>query len=831
MFVFTSCTNNYIPKARVLASTLKQWHPDWTFCLLLGETPPADFVLDEEPFDRVVQFHELPIPKYHSWLFRHRVVEICTAAKGPALHYFLETEQHDKVLYLDPDIMVCNDLSPLERLLDTHDILLTPHLLAPQPTDESVQDNEICTLQHGVFNLGFVGAARRDQGLAFAAWWRDRLLDYCYDDIPRGLFTDQRWCDLAPAFFSNLHIIRDPGYNAASWNLTDRTITLHDDVFMTNDVPLRFYHFTGFDSGAGEYMTAKYAKSMPAVGALWSLYKQRLMGFNHAVLGKQRWVFMTFEDGTPITDAMRLVYRAEPSLQTRFPNPFVAGYYEWYQQEMLPQQTGTQEAAPSIMPAPHKTSLAATLQWHMAKHGGFPKAIPHLLKKVCHKIRQYGFRTVTRAVWHGVSLNSAQSLQSSSGKQHNDSEDVPPHLAEQLTQPTTRSLLEQLLAPSHHPVCIFEHDWGGGADAYAQQRIARYLKENRAVVRIRYSIPQQRLEMTVCHNELAQQYLLQDIQELADPRFPRLEELVVNELAGWYFNACSHNPYMLDAVQRTVHDIVHLKKMHQARLEFIVHDFFAVCPSITLVNGKTNVFCGITSIEQCQDGSQCLGQGCIRSDFSMPQWRKTWATLLDHAETILFFSESTHTLVKAVYSLRQEQVHIQPHDVTLFNTSLVLPSESPMRIAVVGHIHPHKGSTIVVDLGNLLKEKAPEASIVIFGDIHTDIPTLPDNITVLGSYQHSELPALLEREKVTVGLMPSVCPETFSFVTHELASLGLPMVCFNLGAPADFIAQLEDGRVAPEMTAESAFAALQELDARRQHRTVSSQHACSLGEH
>ena len=72
MLVFTSCTNNYIPKARVLASTLKTQHPNWTFCLLLGETQPNNFDLENEPFDRLLNFEELSIPNYYSWLFRLR---------------------------------------------------------------------------------------------------------------------------------------------------------------------------------------------------------------------------------------------------------------------------------------------------------------------------------------------------------------------------------------------------------------------------------------------------------------------------------------------------------------------------------------------------------------------------------------------------------------------------------------------------------------------------------------------------------------------------------------------------------------------------------------
>ena len=42
------------------------------------------------------------------------------------------------------------------------------------------------------------------EGRRFAAWWRDRLHRFCWDDVPGGLFVDQRWCDLVPALFPYL---------------------------------------------------------------------------------------------------------------------------------------------------------------------------------------------------------------------------------------------------------------------------------------------------------------------------------------------------------------------------------------------------------------------------------------------------------------------------------------------------------------------------------------------------------------------------------------------------------------------------------------------------
>ena len=40
----------------------------------------------------------------------------------------------------------------------------------------------------------------------------------------RMMFTDQRWIDFVPSFFDH-HILKDPGYNVAYWNLHGREVT------------------------------------------------------------------------------------------------------------------------------------------------------------------------------------------------------------------------------------------------------------------------------------------------------------------------------------------------------------------------------------------------------------------------------------------------------------------------------------------------------------------------------------------------------------------------------------------------------------------------------
>ena len=335
MLVFTSITKSYLPKARTLAISIKRFHPDWHFVLLFSDSLPHGFNIIDEPFDEILLAQDLNIPNFKSWIFCHSIVELCTATKAIAAAFLAKRKKVTKIMYLDPDIKVFNSLAWVQEKLDNYDIALTPHLLDPETDLLAIQNNEISVLKHGVFNLGFFAAKTSGQGLQFINWWSQRLEKFCRDDIPNGLFTDQRWCDLAPAFFDNLLIIRDRGFNVATWNITHRALskTTNDDI-LAGDSTLRFYHFTGFDSGAGYDALMNYAPNQIVAHEIWNEYKNDLI--KHGELEKSfHWAYDSFDNGVIIPKEARRLYRDSADLQKQFPDPFDTkvnnnGFYGWW---------------------------------------------------------------------------------------------------------------------------------------------------------------------------------------------------------------------------------------------------------------------------------------------------------------------------------------------------------------------------------------------------------------------------------------------------------------------------------------------------------------------
>lgn len=330
--VFTSAAFNYIPKVRILFNSLRKFHPEWKLHLALADELRETVDLSQEPFDEVMTLVDLNIPHWYSWAYCHTIVELATAIKPFMLAHLLKQPGCKKVIYLDPDTVAFSRLDDIIEALDSANIVLTPHQTKPEQTLAAVIDNEICSLKHGVYNLGFIAVSATEIGHDFADWWSKRVYNFCRDDIPNGLFTDQRWIDLVPAFFSGVAIMRSSRHNVATWNLTTRELSLSESgQYLVDDQPLGFYHFTGFDSGAHRIMAAKNAGNNLAVHKLVNWYANQIAILAKDPLAQEPWAYGTYTDGTTISKAQRLVYRERTDLQAAFSDPFDStSYLVWW---------------------------------------------------------------------------------------------------------------------------------------------------------------------------------------------------------------------------------------------------------------------------------------------------------------------------------------------------------------------------------------------------------------------------------------------------------------------------------------------------------------------
>lgn len=220
-------------------------------------------------------------------------------------------------------------------------------------------------------------------------------------------------------------------------------------------------------------------------------------------------------------------------------------------------------------------------------------------------------------------------------------------------------------------------------------------------------------------------------------------------------------------------------------IRLALHDFFMLCPSLFLIDADRN-YCDLPDDEQCRN---CLKR--LHIDFpvgtrSIPEWRAAWDKALARMDAMVAFSTSTRDLFARIYPQHADKVSIKPHSMALFrHQPMQLKLDQPLHIGVVGSISWHKGWNILKQLCDEIEARQLPYRITVIGTLVPEFAS--PCLRTTGRYDRSSLPRLIETSGANVFLFPSIWPETFSYVAHEILACGAPLCCFDLGAPAEAV--------------------------------------------
>jgi glycosyltransferase involved in cell wall biosynthesis len=111
----------------------------------------------------------------------------------------------------------------------------------------------------------------------------------------------------------------------------------------------------------------------------------------------------------------------------------------------------------------------------------------------------------------------------------------------------------------------------------------------------------------------------------------------------------------------------------------------------------------------------------------------------------------------------------------------------------VGDLSRDKGVDVLVRAYQDLNNAPP---LVLIGRKRPDTPSnLPKNVMHLGSWPHAAVMEAFRRS--SIGLLPSVCPETFGIVVIEAMSVGRPVIASRIAGLTDIIMDGENGFLVP----------------------------------
>jgi len=286
--VFTLCSANYLAQAKTLADSILEHNPEYHVVIGLVDRVPKNLSPSYwQPYE-LIPVEDLSIPDLADMVDKYDIVELNTAVKPFYMEYLYQRNaQVDAVVYLDPDILVLSDLSPVLDKLRSNNIVVTPHSCTFDDSSTNVY-YELSMLRTGVYNLGFIGTARSETTFFFLKWWQTRLREHCYYRAGSGVFVDQLWVTLAPLYFPGVLVEKNPGCNMCYWNHFERRLTIRDGRYIVNgEHKLLFYHFSSYDPSHPDHISMR-KKSLvmtfeerPDLKPLFDLYTKRLLACDY----------------------------------------------------------------------------------------------------------------------------------------------------------------------------------------------------------------------------------------------------------------------------------------------------------------------------------------------------------------------------------------------------------------------------------------------------------------------------------------------------------------------------------------------------------------------
>ncbi len=243
---FTLCSNNYLAQAKTLGDSLIYYNPSIKF--IIGLVDRLHDELDYSFFKphEILEVNEIGIPENEDLIRKYSIVEYNTAVKPFYFEYIFKNYDCDAVVYFDPDIKIFHDLKFLDKILQSYDFVLTPHLLNPDPYH--IPEKEQLVLNVGAYNLGFLGLKNSDQVMLFLKYFIHRMREKCFIDFCNGLFVDQIWANLIPCYFNKVYIWKDYGCNVGYWNFDERHLSMANNRYYINETyPLIFFHISNYD--------------------------------------------------------------------------------------------------------------------------------------------------------------------------------------------------------------------------------------------------------------------------------------------------------------------------------------------------------------------------------------------------------------------------------------------------------------------------------------------------------------------------------------------------------------------------------------------------------
>jgi GT2 family glycosyltransferase/glycosyltransferase involved in cell wall biosynthesis len=237
-----------------------------------------------------------------------------------------------------------------------------------------------------------------------------------------------------------------------------------------------------------------------------------------------------------------------------------------------------------------------------------------------------------------------------------------------------------------------------------------------------------------------------------------------------------HNPAVLELLRRL-----------GLSYDVAVHDYAWFCPRVALV-GPQHRYCGEPDPAACEACVADAGR-LIDEDIPVQALIDRSARLLGAARRVVAPSHDAAARMRRHFpALRPDAEPHEDDDAILLADPLPISPSLPCRVVTVGAIGVEKGFDVLLDCARDAAARSLPLEFVVVGHTIDDARLIgTGRIFVTGEFAAGEAAALIRAQRPSLGLLPSVWPETWCFALSDLWRAGLHVAAFDLGAQAERI--------------------------------------------
>ncbi|HSI56058.1 MAG TPA: glycosyltransferase, partial [Ideonella sp.] len=215
-------------------------------------------------------------------------------------------------------------------------------------------------------------------------------------------------------------------------------------------------------------------------------------------------------------------------------------------------------------------------------------------------------------------------------------------------------------------------------------------------------------------------------------------------------------------------------------LRITLHDYHVICPRINLVDA-TGRYCGEPQPAVCNRCLQADAEG--RAAGPIAGWRAAHRQLLEQADEVIVPDRDVSLRLGRYFPALPVQV--RPHEPLPVLPAVEAGGRGAVRqVLAIGSLSVIKGYEVLLGLASSPVARAAGLHFTLLGHSPNDRQLREAGVTVLGRYDDEQLEARIAELQPDLILLPSVWPETYSYVLSGAMKSGRRIAVFDLGAPA-----------------------------------------------